>query len=71
MQKRVFNIGDGSATSFSVEHGLQTKDLSYSILSNRTDAAVMADFKSVDENVAQIDFGCPIEADEFRVVIFG
>jgi len=68
--KYAANIGDGSATSYTVTHNLNTRDVIVSIYDNASPyAEVMADVEHTTTNSITILFSVAPTTDKYRVVV--
>jgi hypothetical protein len=65
------NIGDNVKTSFTINHRLTTKDVTVDIIEILTGECVMADWKVIDEDNAQISFTIPPALGQYRIIING
>lgn len=63
------NIGNGSATSYAVSHGLNTIDVIVMIKDNTTLEEVFADVVITDVNTVTVSFATAPAANAYRVVI--
>jgi len=72
VRKIASSIGDGSATSYTVTHGLATRDVTIQIFDNSSPyAQVEADVEHTDSNTVTIKFAVAPTADQYRVVVVG
>lgn len=72
VRKLAFNIGDGSATSYTVNHALATRDVTVQIFDNASPyAQVEADVEHTDSNNLTIKFAAAPTTDQYRVVVVG
>ena len=72
VRKIASSIGDGSATSYTVTHGLATRDVTIQIFDNASPyAQVEADVEHTDSNTATIKFAVAPTTDQYRVVVVG
>lgn len=65
------NIGNGSATSIAVTHGLGTKDVAVSLRKNSDDAAFVTDWTATDANTVTLTFAAAPVSAEHRVTVIG
>jgi hypothetical protein len=66
------SVGDGSATSYTVTHGLATRDVTIQIFDNSSPySQVEADVEHTDSNTATIKFAVAPTTDQYRVVVVG
>ena len=63
------NVGNGSATSFVLTHGLNTQDVVVQIQDNTNREYVEADVFATDANNVTVVFGSAPPANRFRVII--
>lgn len=70
-QKIVFIIGDGTNTEFTLNHGLNTKDLHISLYDNTSNEIIYGSITNLDNNNTLVSFSIPIENQSCRVVIIG
>jgi len=71
-RKLAFNIGDGTATSYTVNYGLATRDVTVQIFENATPyAQVEADVEHTDSNNLTVKFATAPTTDQYRVVVVG
>jgi hypothetical protein len=61
----------GSATSYTVNHGLGTADVTVQVFDIATGSLVEADVKLHDANNVKVDFAVAPSAGEFKVVVVG
>ena len=72
VRKIASSVGDGSATSYTVTHGLATRDVTIQIFDNASPyAQVEADVEHTDSNTATIKFAVAPTTDQYRVVVVG
>jgi hypothetical protein len=64
-------VGDGAATSFTIQHGFGTQDVEVHIYEAATGEMVIADVSRTDENNVVIGFSVAPTNNQFRVVILG
>lgn len=62
-------IGDGSATTISVTHNLNTRDLIVSVKEVSSNAGVIADWVANTDNTVQITFGVAPTTGQYRVMV--
>lgn len=65
------NIGNGSATSIAVTHGLGTKDVAVSLRKNSDDAGFVTDWTATDANTVTLTFAAAPASAEHRVTVVG
>ena len=71
-RKFATNIGDGSATSYTVTHNLGTKDVTVQIFENNADYnQIEADVQHTSTSVVTIKFAVAPSSNEYRVVVVG
>jgi hypothetical protein len=71
-RKFVTVIGDGSATTFTVQHKLGTKDVTVQLFENNEDYnQIETDVQRTSDNVVTIKFAEAPALEEFKVVIVG
>jgi hypothetical protein len=71
-RKLAFNVGDGTATSYTVNYGLATRDVTVQIFENATPyAQVEADVEHTDSNNLTVKFATAPTTDQYRVVVVG
>jgi hypothetical protein len=63
------NIGNGSATSYAVSHGLGTIDVNVMLKDNSTLAQVFADVVVTDANTVTVSFAVAPASNAYRVII--
>lgn len=63
------DIGNGSSTSIAVTHNLGTKDITWSLRENATDAFVVTDVVATSTTVATFTFPTAPTTNQFRVTI--
>ena len=63
------NIGNGSATSYAVSHGLGTIDVNVMLKDNSTLAQVFADVVITDANTITVSFAVAPASNAYRVII--
>lgn len=72
VRKYSASIGDGSATSYTVTHGLGTRDVTVAIYDNNSPyAEVIADVEHATTNTVTVKFGAAPASNRYRVVIHG
>ncbi|WAC45567.1 head decoration protein [Pseudomonas sp. SL4(2022)] len=62
-------IGDGSATTISVTHNLNSRDLIVSVKEVSSNAGVIADWVANTDNTVQITFGTAPTTGQYRVMV--
>lgn len=70
-RKYTISIGNGSATEFSVTHGLGTLDVTASLREPSTGDWVITDIKTVDSNNIKLLFAQPPAANQYRLTVVG
>lgn len=65
------NVGNGSATSIAVTHGLGTRDVAVSLRRNADDAGLITDWTATDPNTVTLAFAVAPGAGEHRVTVIG
>ena len=71
-RKLAFNVGDGTAVSYSVTHSLATRDVSVHVYENASPyAQVEADVEHTDSNNLTIKFAVAPTSNQYRVVVVG
>jgi hypothetical protein len=71
-RKLAFNLGDGSATSYTVNHALATRDVTVHVYENASPyAQVEADVEHTDSNNLTIKFASAPTSNQYRVVVVG
>jgi hypothetical protein len=71
-RKLAFSIGDASATSYTVNHGLGTRDVTVQIFDNGSPyAQVEADVEHTDSNNVTVKFAIAPTSEQYRVVVVG
>lgn len=72
VRKLAFSVGDGSATSYTVNHALATRDVTVQLFDNASPyAQVEADVEHTDSNNLTIKFAIAPTSDQYRVVVVG
>lgn len=70
--KYVQNIGNGSATSFTVTHNLNTRDVQVSIIENASPYSICyTDVEATTVNSITVKFAKAPTANQYKVVVFG
>ncbi|AMS01281.1 virion protein [Bacillus phage AR9] len=67
--KFVSTIGDGTATSFTVNHNFNTRDVIVQVFDNETFANISTDIVRIDENNITVSFSQAPTLNQYRVVI--
>ena len=71
-RKLAFSVGDGSATSYTVNHALATRDVAVHVYENSSPyAQVEADVEHTDSNNLTIKFASAPTNNQYRVVVVG
>ena len=71
-QKFSMSIGDGVATTFVVNHNMDTRDVVVEVYDNATWVTVYAQVVRTDVNNVTVDFNVPPPVpDAYRVVVIG
>lgn len=65
------NIGDGSTSSITVQHNLNTEDVVVSVRETASKQMIMVDAQVVDANNIRIVFAVPPALNAFRVTVIG
>jgi hypothetical protein len=65
------SIGNGSATSIAVTHGLGTKDVAVTLRQNADDAAVWTDWVATDANTVTLTFAAAPATSALRATVIG
>ena len=65
----VASIGDGTATSYTVTHNLNTRDVNVQLYDNSSYDTVYADVVRTSVNVVTIDFGAAPTTNDIRVLV--
>lgn len=68
-RKASATIGDGTATTLTVTHGLNTQDVLVSIKEVTTNAGVIADWVANGVNTVQLTFGTAPTTGQYRVTV--
>jgi hypothetical protein len=63
------NVGNGSATSFALTHGLNTRDVVVSVYDNSTYESVIVDVTATSTTVVTVAFASAPASNAYRVVI--
>lgn len=72
VRKLAFSVGNGSATSYTVNHALATRDVTVQLFDNASPyAQVEADVEHTDSNNLTIKFATAPTSDQYRVVVVG
>ena len=71
VRKKVSNIGDGTATSITYVHNLDTKNVTVAVIDNSTDELVLADVLANNVDSVQITFDTAPTLNQYRVVVIG
>lgn len=72
LQKYATHVGNGSSTSYTVTHGLGTKDVNVHIYQNGSPyAQIEADVEHTTNNTITVKFATAPTTDEYRVVVIG
>lgn len=68
-RKASATIGDGTATTITFTHNLNTKDVSVSVREVSTDAGVLCDWVANGVNTVQLTFGTAPSSGQYRVTV--
>lgn len=72
VRKHTENVGDGSSKEIVVAHGLETRDVVVSIISNEAPFdIVMSEVRVTSQNEITLAFGRAPSKAEYRVVVVG
>ena len=71
VSKYAATIGDGSATSITVTHGLGTRDVTVSVRDASTHAGVMVDWTATSTSQVTFTFAVAPASNAYRVVVHG
>ena len=63
------NVGNGSATSFGIEHNMNTRDVIVSVYDNATYEEVFTDVVITSTSVVTVSFNAAPASNAYRVVI--
>lgn len=70
-RKVAATIGDGSATTVSVAHNLNTQDITVSVRDASTHVGVLCDWTANGVNTVQLTFGTAPSVGQYRVTVTG
>lgn len=70
-KKATANVGNASATSFAVEHNLNTRDVQVQVYDNATYDTVEVDVVRTDANTVTVSFASAPASNAYRVVVIG
>jgi hypothetical protein len=70
-KKASASVGNGSATSFSVSHNLNTEDVLVQVFDNATHDTVETDVVRTDVNTVTVSFTTAPASNAYRVVVIG
>ncbi|BCA28383.1 head decoration protein [Metapseudomonas otitidis] len=70
-RKASATIGDGTATTITVTHNLNTQDVAVSVREASTNAGVIADWVANGVNTIQLTFGVAPTSGQYRVTVAG
>jgi hypothetical protein len=68
-RKASATIGDGTATTLTITHGLNTQDVAVSVKEVSTNAGVIADWVANGVNTVQLTFGTAPTTGQYRVTV--
>ena len=71
LKKYKTNIGDGSNSTISVKHNLNTEDITISVYEASTKQMIFVDAQIVDANTVNFLFASAPSASQFKVIITG
>ena len=72
VRKYAANVGDGSATSYTITHSLATRDVTVALYEAASPyAEVLADVEHATTNTITVSFSVAPTSDQFRVVVHG
>lgn len=71
VQKKAFNVGDGSSTSIALTHSLGTRDVTVSLQDATSHAFVMTDWVATDANTVTLSFAVAPTSNQYRATIHG
>ena len=64
-------IGDGTATTITVTHNLNTQDVVVSVRETATNAGVITDWVANTANTVQLTFGTAPTSGQYRATVIG
>ena len=64
-------IGDGTSTTLTVTHNLNTQDISVSVYDTATRTGVLCDWVANGVNTVQLTFGTAPTSGQYRVLVVG
>lgn len=70
-RKASADIGDGSATTITVTHNLNTQDVAVSVREKSSNAGVLVDWVANGVNTVQLTFGTAPSAAQYRATVVG
>jgi hypothetical protein len=70
-RKATANVGNGSATSFNIDHNFDTKDVVVQVYDNATDDTVEVDVVRTTTNRVTVSFSVAPTNNAYRVVVIG
>jgi hypothetical protein len=71
MTRYVVSIGDGTATSYTVTHNLNTLDVIIQVFENASGEEILTDVARATVNTATVTFSAVATSNQYRVVVIG